>query len=379
MTLPPPTSLTFTRQLRPGQIRGTLPDAEWSTFLHPGGWSYYYHATDRVITDIDITDPSKYWPLQQRFDSRFYHDQVAWTRTQPHLAAEWELWIGDKGARWVDHATFSASELDQPASRFGELASANTLHMEERYWEFLQAHPCHRQAPVGASMHVEDVLTWSCTDQTLFNTSSSSFTKEQSQELLSTLRSLPDPELRPDERTKSYARAVRTWLVSAISRQIARDRIEMHYGRPSARAFREKERQNELTHLSDLALHGSSYTIFFIFSSILLFGTPTSYLRRIMDVDRRRFDSGVNQTRWRLFLQGLLKDWTDSNLLATVLIAYPRHRQYLPNPHPRLCPPSYRIRLNRPIPDPRTSTPSNIQCSHRSNTSKTLTPPSYSP
>lgn len=233
------------------------------------------------------------------------------------------------------------------------------LHMEERYWEFLQAHPCHRQAPVGASMHVEDVLTWSCTDQTLFNTSSSSFTKEQSQELLSTLRSLPDPELRPDgtspsssqskkrthslsERTKSYARAVRTWLVSAISRQIgmtssfvdsvrcllttssslARDRIEMHYGRPSARAFREKERQNELTHLSDLALHGSSYTIFFIFSSILLFGTPTSYLRRIMDVDRRRFDSGVNQTRWRLFLQGLLKDWTDSNLLATVLIAY---------------------------------------------------------
>ncbi|KZS87964.1 hypothetical protein SISNIDRAFT_418897 [Sistotremastrum niveocremeum HHB9708] len=266
--------------------------------------------------------------MQQYYDRPFYQNQISWIRNHPDVTSDWEIWIGEHGLRWVDHANFRASELDQLPSKFGEKELEPTayllipgLHAEARYWEFLQAHPCHREAPVGASMHVEDVLTWSCTDQMLFNTTSSSFTKEQSQELLNTLRSLPDPELRPDERTKAYARAVRTWLVSAASRQIARDRIETHYGRPSARAFREKERQNELTQLSDPSFRGVSYAIFFLFSSILLFGTPTSYLRRIMDVDRRRFDSGVNQTRWRLFLQGLLKDWTDSNLLATVLIA----------------------------------------------------------
>lgn len=49
-------------------------------------------------------------------------------------------------------------------------------------------------------------------------------------------------------------------------------------------------------------------------------GMPHTYFRRIQDVDRTRFHDGVNAMRWKIFVRSLLKEWSDSNLLVSVVL-----------------------------------------------------------
>lgn len=98
---------------------------------------------------------------------------------------------------------------------------------------------------------------------------------------------------------------------------VARDRLQMHYGLPSARERRNREKTAELTDIQEF--NRIDYKIYFILSAVFFFGTPSSYLMQIINVYRGRVfqEDGVNVNRWRPFLQSILKDWMDSNLLVS--------------------------------------------------------------
>ncbi|KZT32459.1 hypothetical protein SISSUDRAFT_537193 [Sistotremastrum suecicum HHB10207 ss-3] len=295
---------------------GNFPDPFWRKYIHPSGWLYYRHERDRVLTTVNITDPDEFRTLQRRHrDAGDVFDFPSDGRFTPYLGAfnsDWEITVDHTGYRWIDHAHAFAGEIDQTLTSFldsvirFEGKADEALEMRERYWAFLQ-----------------NVLTWCLADQTLFATSTASFTREQAQQLLDILKSLPEPNTRPvEENMRSYAICLRIWYTSAIARTIAADRMSLRYGQPEARIFRELEKHSEITQFSDPAFNGLGFAIFFAVSFVLFFGIPASCLRQIMDVNRRRFSGGgVNETRWRSFLQSRLKDWSDSNLLATVLIA----------------------------------------------------------
>ncbi|KZT31226.1 hypothetical protein SISSUDRAFT_1038593 [Sistotremastrum suecicum HHB10207 ss-3] len=215
------------------------------------------------------------------------------------------------------------------------------FEMRERYWRFVQNHPCERGIPPGTRRHVYDVLMWCKADQTLFSTSTSSFTPGQVKDLLDIIRELSDPATRlPDEAGMSYAFSVDVWFTAAVAATIGAyirysthsvsplnsplspihpvaDRIALGYGTPQARSLRNLEKRSEVADFSHPHFRSTPYMIFFALSFAFFFGIPTSCLRQIIDVDRRRFDGGgINETRWRRFLQLQLKGWSDSNLLS---------------------------------------------------------------
>ena len=123
----------------------------------------------------------------------------------------WEVWHDEHGFRWIDHKRKFCSKLNQNADEFrvdsdaafstiekGEswpptqdLSSrvcCSGLPLEERYWEFMQSHPCHRRLHPVSETDALNALTLCLVDQALFSTSTWSLTREKCEELLDILR-----------------------------------------------------------------------------------------------------------------------------------------------------------------------------------------------
>ncbi|KAG8729714.1 hypothetical protein FRC12_020775 [Ceratobasidium sp. 428] len=112
---------------------------------------------------------------------------------------------------------------------------------------------------------------------------------------------------------------LKTWYCASILRAICKDRLASHYGQNDAREVRRRERVEDV----ELSLPFGSVWDKFAWHTIALvsLGAPLGYLKRIHNVDRTQIGDGVNTLRWRAFLKSLCKEWTDSNLLATVLVS----------------------------------------------------------
>lgn len=133
-----------------------------------------------------------------------------------------------------------------------------------------------------------------------------------------------------------YGRSLRVWYFAAVACAIgcffgcfhitspdrpffpsAADRRTLGYGTPEARSYRNLEKRSVVTDFSHPDFRKIQFRVFFAISLALFFSIPTSCLRQILDVDRRRFPaSGISETRWRKFLQTRLEDWSQSNLLV---------------------------------------------------------------
>ncbi|KZT31700.1 hypothetical protein SISSUDRAFT_1123735, partial [Sistotremastrum suecicum HHB10207 ss-3] len=310
------------------------PDKHWKRHIHPGGWIYYGHRRDRVVTTVNTYDPVEYQKLQSRYrdvdpKSFTFPDDDEYRKYQSDFNRTWELLIDHDNYQWIDHKHAVAGRFNQNLSDFLNAVKAYegrfelAFEMRERYWRFLQNHPCDHQLPPGSRRHIYDVLMWCKADQTLFSTSTSSFTTDQAKDLLDISRELSDPETRlAEENGIYYASSLEVWFTAAVAATIAADRIALGYATPQARSLRNLEKRSEVADFSHPHFRATPYIIFFAISFALFFSIPTSCLRQIIDVDRRRFEGGgINETRWRRFLQSQLKGWSDSNLLATVMIA----------------------------------------------------------
>ncbi|KZV87582.1 hypothetical protein EXIGLDRAFT_199985 [Exidia glandulosa HHB12029] len=109
-------------------------------------------------------------------------------------------------------------------------------------------------------------------------------------------------------------------MIACTMRPLSNDRQRAHYGQSDA--SERKLRQREEIPLE----HRESHTwvmsaLRYVVGNLLCLGIPHTYFNRIQRVDRTRLDDGVSTENWRSFISGLLKEWQDSNLVATVLVA----------------------------------------------------------
>ncbi|QRV94544.1 hypothetical protein RhiJN_22562 [Ceratobasidium sp. AG-Ba] len=112
---------------------------------------------------------------------------------------------------------------------------------------------------------------------------------------------------------------LKTWYCATVLRAICNNRLASHYGQNDAREVRRKEKAEDIESALPYGSLWNKFSWYLITS--LLFGIPQRYLRRINNVDRTQSGNGVNTLRWRSFLKSICKEWTDSNLLATVLVS----------------------------------------------------------
>ncbi|EJD35352.1 hypothetical protein AURDEDRAFT_175556 [Auricularia subglabra TFB-10046 SS5] len=111
---------------------------------------------------------------------------------------------------------------------------------------------------------------------------------------------------------------VQNWFIACILRAIYTDRSMTSYGTSYASELQRRE-QEETPHLFEE--HTWFIAAVYYAGSVLFLGAPYVYFIRIQSVDRTRFGDGVSTERWHSFVSALVKEWRDSNLVATVLLA----------------------------------------------------------
>ncbi|KAF8507709.1 hypothetical protein JB92DRAFT_2793292, partial [Gautieria morchelliformis] len=302
-----------------------LPD-DWVAHVHPKGWLYYTNRSRKLVTDYKI-------------ETREGQDQLREALGEyevlegDQLPAGCELWVNEglnleKPERlYVDHQERMVTVTPpkrgdslRPGRRAtltedSEKGMKRKLRLEQDYFDFLRGHPCHVRLPDDSEEDALSALTWFCVDRLLHAEESVvPYSKETSQELLSLLQSMVGNE----SFTTPRCEFVKVYLVSDILETliVAGERLRQHYGFQDTRRY-----LNERWHRR--APKQRPFGVFWRFCmGILCFGAPYAYLRYIDEI----FITGFGRTdttleRWHRFVQENVKDWNNTNLVATVLIS----------------------------------------------------------
>ncbi|EJD35358.1 hypothetical protein AURDEDRAFT_130668 [Auricularia subglabra TFB-10046 SS5] len=289
----------------------------WEVFIHPTGVLYYHNAADNITTSVDLLNSAP--------------ANIKIPESMPSGFDDFERLLEDDGGLiYIDHGIKAISFLNQDPSDFRQKLQAGKgklrhplmlcgahpmldLRLTARYWAFIQAYPCHygnseiSQSNDGWNA-ARDALQWCYADRLLFGHSNSTFSKEDSKELLELLLTM-----------KQDYGPVRNWLIACILRAIYTDRVMTSYGKSNASELRRRERE-EATHLFEKPTWLLA-AVYYFAGGILCLGIPYVYFFRIQRVDRTRFGDGVSTERWRSFVSSLLKEWRDSNLVGAAPVS----------------------------------------------------------
>ena len=165
----------------------TLYTLGWAEHVLPDSSVYYYHATRRVSTDIDLRNPRFLQHVTE------YLEKTLPRQTTIPPPAGWELWLksvplrkeGRTEQSWVNHKLRILTSEPPPSvsgdglilERFSEddreslFAPARALvtqrfaglDMEYRYWGFIEGHPAHVPLQTETQTEAMDALKWSYT------------------------------------------------------------------------------------------------------------------------------------------------------------------------------------------------------------------------
>lgn len=292
-----------------GAPRTPLPPG-WKIHIHPNGSIYYFNEAYKLTSNFELRNTAA---SHDRF-LELLRDTPAYDEREDH----WEVNLTRRGHVsgyiWIDHTKMSASELNQHPTLFSEDIEkddiTSKLAREERYWTYIQGHPNHvKRLPTSVWQEAYEALSWCYADRLLFKHTNATFSKDDSKDLLEMLERLKGGD----------SVALRNWILASVLRAIAADRQGTHYGQHDAPKVREREVDDIVGNYESRSL--PMELAYYGLGVFMFLGIPHTYFRRIQDVDRTRFKDGVNSLRWKAFIQALLKEWSDSNLLATVLIS----------------------------------------------------------
>ncbi|EJD06145.1 uncharacterized protein FOMMEDRAFT_139393 [Fomitiporia mediterranea MF3/22] len=316
------------RKSRPS-ISPSLPPG-WTSYIHPKGWVYYFNADHRIVTDFKI----EYQLGLQEFQAALREVQGFPVELLPESCELWidcklESGVNQAEKLFIDHEKRRlsqkvpvhrpGSETDDWSWQDEELDVRQQLIYEQAYWEYIMSHPCHAPLPSHAEEDAKAALTWFLQDRLLSSEESiAPYSRELSKDLLDVLSIMSDNEETFNSPRNGY---IKTHLVASILERIAGERLRQHYGQQDARRYLKrtlKIRNDDLTRP-----HAAPFSLLLSFAmSILCFGAPYSYLRHINEF----FISGPGRTdtimeRWQTFVDENVADWTNTNLVATVLVS----------------------------------------------------------
>ncbi|KDQ13250.1 hypothetical protein BOTBODRAFT_175848 [Botryobasidium botryosum FD-172 SS1] len=312
----------------------------WTPFKHPCGWCYYVHEDYRVTTDCDI----RIRKVLTAVEKSAWEADFAWTaQLRPsRVTLDAEIYIEEKkySPSYVIHR--SKVMIDKPDIYENNVPWTTRKEYEAKFWKYFKDHPSHRPLPATAlgsaraalqSDHLRSVVyedSIMSADPTRIQSDGRNLNAVLSEIGGKVTTSGKDAasgqHTNPGQDTTSGGVATsdetpsaqkssthEVVLISYILECAARYEAFVDPGRTVRRKF-----FDESTPANELG--GLANTIFVLCTMAIFFGVPFSYMQHVQVVLKGQ--SGIIQTKlWREYIQKMVKEWSDFNLVATVLLS----------------------------------------------------------
>ncbi|KLO16291.1 hypothetical protein SCHPADRAFT_919983 [Schizopora paradoxa] len=317
-----------------------LPDG-WKYYIHPKGWVYYYNSSQRLVTDYRM----EYRPGQQEFDHALRETEAI--GYPPHqLPPSCEIWIDFKlqdgrsvpEKMFVDHSKrrltpnapphrrrYSAvaepprsPDVEEGTWADDEIDVWQQLLYEQAYWGYIMDHPCHAPLSKDAEEDAFAALAWYSQDRLMHAEDSIvPYSTQLSKDLLDLLSMMSERGFFNGARS-GY---IKTRLVACILERVAGERLRSHYGQEDARTHLKRSFKRRHKDFEEPHKFGLNHILHFVMT-VLCLGAPYAYLRHINEF----FMPGIGRTdtiteRWTMFVENNVADWTNTNLVSTVLVS----------------------------------------------------------
>ncbi|TCD68641.1 hypothetical protein EIP91_010296 [Steccherinum ochraceum] len=303
---PDPSQILFlTSGISPTRL---LPPCEnWTKYTHISGDVYFYHDTLRLITETDVeTDEYARYTLTRIHQETWASVKEDGLEDVVPEDAEMVVRLGEHDD---DHEVFFLAHRLERFIAFTD----NGIEVEtgtSRYWTHVEEYPMHlRQPPLHACASFLDAMTFGMNDALLGDRKNKfPFTDAQIGRIVEIYSDLSD--------TCPTEPAVLPIIVCHIAKSLRRVEAARKWYRiphPSIEGLC----GFELQYTRQLAPKTWSLRLAEILLRILLMRLYTSYWRRLVHV---REGVSINLLGFRSMLPEFLAEWSDSNLLATVLV-----------------------------------------------------------
>ncbi|TFK32373.1 hypothetical protein BDQ12DRAFT_692582 [Crucibulum laeve] len=287
---------------------GGLPTG-WEQLIHPDGKPYFRHPQRNIVTEADVRIEANHEALE----SVYSEIDAMRSKLQPDIQAsdkaELYLTIGKNSSEntyyFADHATQQVFWLqDVDISKLGGypygLSNEYELYITRCYYMHLEHFPCHNELPPHAIKLLRGCLIFSGTDHMSGKEGATgTWTTDDAKQNLEFLTELEGME-------KESKNEYMTWFVARLIAVMFHTWSAHRYGKPDAIIDRHSTMINQRLGVPDL------------FIGVLFFYAPLTYIQRLNSV----WAGGiVSYVGWQGLLDSLLAEWSDSNLLATVILS----------------------------------------------------------
>lgn len=182
-----------------------------------------------------------------------------------------------------------------------------TIDKQIRYWDYVRQHPGH--VDVASFAHiVRDHLLWSRNERALSLGADPAFSHEECETLLRYLDAALLLPVAAQSAVQASAKARQTRLIAALMKRILKS---------------ERERQAQMCEKSRKpAETWLRWILYLVLIQVIFLGQPNTYSRRLARFKRGKpLSLDIHTKYWQAFLGAFIKEWNDTNLLATVMIS----------------------------------------------------------
>ncbi|KDQ15898.1 hypothetical protein BOTBODRAFT_65180 [Botryobasidium botryosum FD-172 SS1] len=273
----------------------------WQKYIRPNGESYYHNRELQIVTTADVRQPDVLHQLQKCYEGSIPQEY----KSASHLELCIRLHPSERVC--VANITRRTYTLVSPPPPIQESASViASLEDENEFWLHIERFPMHRSLPVAYEDELYTALAYQRTCHFMSvgfgdEPKSYSYAKDTAELLLQLFDGLKDRSDAVD--------GFKTWMIAASWLDILNMRIALHYG--EAGVITTKRRPSTIP---KAPFQHITRSILFL----LFFNIPSKYAGRI---------SGLHQggmfykDEWCSVMAEMLKEWSDTNLLASVVLS----------------------------------------------------------
>ncbi|KII94570.1 hypothetical protein PLICRDRAFT_33372 [Plicaturopsis crispa FD-325 SS-3] len=270
----------------------------WQKMIHHDGSLYFYHRVLRVLTTENIYDAGT-----RKAILKIRNEQLSLLdaeNTADSIPYDWEMYIMCSEGPVCEYIS------ETYCFAFAHLGRQGVRRLpQSHFWSIFEKFPMHRNL---LSIHAEvaflEALTYGANERVMDRKNTTfPFTDEQAVRLVQIYRHLKDRRIQSGD---SIVPAL-GWHIARVMRHIEHSRERYGFATREARIYR------------DIAHPKLSWKVWAV-DTVLLFlllGAHTAYRKRLQST---RIKGTVYMPDFHTLMESLLKEWADTNLLATVFI-----------------------------------------------------------
>ncbi|KAH9962982.1 hypothetical protein BC827DRAFT_185837 [Russula dissimulans] len=297
---------------------------EWVEYIHLDGTTYYRHTSGRILTPDDVTQPRIRECLARLYSltvsTLTEHDlladlpqdfEIVAERMDPEVPAVF-YFVSQSLRRVINYAYDCPCSPTSTGTHPQEECPNPKLRLERtlgtRFWTHLASYPMHITAlPPHTEADFLKALTQGVNERILDERKSMfPYTDQQAQRFMQVYRDL---KCVPYTHGRHSVLPVLAWHISRVMTKIESVRERYRYGTKDARLYR------------DVAIDAPTWRerLLDVLLFSLFFNSHRTYRDRLAGT---RPKGHVYLPDFRELMSGLLVEWSDSNLLATVFLSY---------------------------------------------------------